>query len=548
MALKDKAEQALAPAEVAQARAALAAARGKQRLDVVLDARDPGALVRALPADELYFTIREIGLADAAPLVPLASLEQFRAFLDLDAWRHDRLDPHRALTWLRAARTGASHDPKSAARWRRKLSGIDRELLFFVLREALVVHELQEGVDPEIHSDRVVRTPDGRFAVEFLPEGAEYSALRGLLDDLYSDDPFQAGRLLSSLAWESPSELEESALRWRTGRLADLGIPALEEALSWFARPARRPAPAADPGVPERPPGFWLAALRTGSLLDRGAEALDPLERPALEAQIVTAAGAVLVADQVDVADPDAVRAAFEAARALLELGLAARLRADGLPLEGATAARVLGAVPVKLLFQEGFGRVLELRWRAERILEAGGAGTREAPLLDAPLGEALLALTLRRPRYYPGLEAPRAEWATPAAGAYASRAFLSEADLARAAAALELCEGLASLARSFGLAAEVSGPAAPRLTALYLTAAANERLGRPFTPAPIPAAELPAAIEQLGALDDARLAAAGQAGALLRELAAARAAELRRLADAGDVRADRVTDLVVAG
>jgi hypothetical protein len=545
MAAKDKAEQALAAAEVVEVRAALAAARGKQRLDLIFDARDPGALVRALPADELYFTIREIGLADAAPLVPLASVEQFRTFLDLDAWKGDHLDAHRALTWLRAARTGSGHDPKAAARWRRKLTGIDRELFFFMLRETLVVHVLEEGVDLDIQSDRVIRTPDGRYAVEFVPEGAEYSALRGLLDDLYSDDPFGAGRLLAMLAWEAPSELEETALRWRTGRLADLGIPSLEEALSWFARPPRQPA-VAEPGAPQRPPGFWLASFRKDSLLDRAAEALDPRDRPALEGQLVAAAGAVLVADQVDVADTDAVRAAFEAARALLELGLLARLRADGLPLEAGPAAQVLAEVPVKRLFQEGFGRVLELRWRAERLLKEGGAGTREAPALDAPLGEAVFALVARRPRYFTGLDAPRDEWATPAAGAFPARAFLSEDELARAAAALDQAAALLGLARSLGLAASSPGTPAPRLTAVYLTALANERLGRAFAPAPLAPAELPAAIAALASIDDARLSGAGEAGALLLALARTRAAELQRLADAGEAKAGRITDLLV--
>jgi hypothetical protein len=563
-------EKSLAPAEVVQARTALAAARGRQRLNVILDARDPGALVRALPADELYFTIREIGLADAAPLVPLASLEQFRTFLDLDAWRGGQLDPRRALLWLRAARSGAAHDPKSAARWKRKLNGIDRELFFFVLRESVVVHELEEGKDLDVHSDRVVRTPDGRYAVEFLPDGAEYSALRGLLDDLYAEDPFQAGRLLGSLKWEAPSELEESALRWRQGRLADLGIPPLEEALSWFARPPRTPAPAgseAEPGLPERPPGFWLASLASGSLLDRGADALDPLDRPALEGQLVAAANAVLVADQVDVADPDAVRASFQAARALLELGLTARLRAEGRPLEGAAAAEVLRDVPAKRLFQEGFGRVLELKFRAERLVKGGGAGTREAPLLDAPLGEALFALVAKRPRYSPGLEAPREEWATLAAASYAPRPFLSEAELARTAAALDQCEGLLGLARNLGLAVSLPGTPPPRLTAIYLTALANERLGRAFAPAPMRAGELERAVRALTAappepvvesparpepvegravIEDPRLAGAGAPGALLLELSRARAAELARLADAGELRPERVTELVV--
>jgi hypothetical protein len=552
-------EKALLPAEIVEARTALAAAHGRQRLNVILDATDPGALVRALPADELYFTIRDIGLADAAPLVPLASLEQFRTFLDLDAWKGDRLDPHRALTWLRAARSGSTHDPKAAARWKRKLDGIDRELFFFVLRESVVVHELEEGMDPEIHSDRVVRTPDGRYAVEFLPEGAEYSALRGLLDDLYAENPFQAGRLLGSLKWDTPSDLEESALRWRAGRLADLGIPPLGEALSWFARPAKARGPAAEAGAPERPPGFWLASLASGSLLDRGAEALDPRDRPALEGQIVAAAGAVLVADQVDLADSDAVRASFQAARALLELGLTARLRAEGRPLEGAAAADVLFDVPLKRLFQEGFGRVLELKFRAERLLKAGGAGTREAPLLDAPFGEALFALVARRPRYFPGLEAPREAWATLAAAAYTARAFLSEAELARTAAALDASEGLLALARSLGLAVSLPGSPPPRLTAIYLTALANERMGRGFAPEPIAAGELsravqalttarPAPVEGRAELDDARLTSAGAAGALLLELARARTADLSRLADAGELRAEQVLDLVVRG
>lgn len=537
-------EKHLAPTEVAAARAELAASQGKRRLDVILGAKDPGALVRALPADDLYFTIREIGIADAAPLVPLASVEQFRTFLDLDAWRGNEIDSQRALTWFRAARSGSQQDPKAAARWRRKLSGVDRELLFFVLRNALVIHDLREDPDPEIDGDRALRSPDGQFLIEFLPSGAEFSALRGIVDDLYAEDAFQAGRLLSTLRWDSPSELEENALRWRSGRLADLGIPSMEEALSWFARPPRTPP--TRPGLPGRPPGFYLATLASGSLLDRGMEALAPEDRPAVEGQVVAAANAVLVADKVDVADPQAVRASFLAARALLELGLEKRLREEGRPLDGAAAAEELAETPVKRIFQEGFGRVLELRWRAERILAGGGAGTREAPLLDAPLGEALFALSTRRPRYFPGLEAPREEWATVAAGAYPPRAFLSATELSRAGCGLDLCEGLLGLARSLGLAVSMPGTPAPRLTAIYLTALANERLGRAFAPEPIAAAEIPVAVAALREIDDPRLAGAGDAGALLLELARARAGELRRMGEAGELRAERVTDVVV--
>jgi hypothetical protein len=538
-----KEEKALAPAELASARAALAQARGRRRLDVVLDSRRPEALVRSLPADELYFTVRDIGLSDAALLVQLASPEQFKTFLDLEAWSGDRFEPRRALPWLRAARAGAQLEPRAASRWARKLAALDPEVLYLVLRDALRLHDLEQDPDPEFASDRFMRTPEGRYMIEFEVDGTEYLAVRGIVDDLYAEDAFKATRLLSAIRSEMPSELEETALRWRSGRLADLGYPSKEEALSWFARPPR--GPALPPGPPARPAGFFLATLGAGSRLERAAAAQPPEERELLEREVVAAANAVLVADAVDPSDVDAVRAAFEAARGMLELGLE-RLAGD----DPARATEVLAAMPVKRLFQEGFGRVLELKWRAERILAAGGAGTRSAPLLDEPLGEVVAALAAKRPLYHPGLEAPREDWGTPLAAAHPPRRFLSTADLARTGAALDLAEGLAALARSLGLdAVQPGGPLIPRLSTLYLTALANERLGRPFAPAPLRRDELPAAAAALAgdsSRPDPRLAAAGEAGALLAELARARAQELEPMVAGGALRPEHVSAVLV--
>jgi hypothetical protein len=427
---KEPRQKALAPEALREARVALAQARGRRRLDLILDAKDPQALVRALPADELYLTIRDVGLGDAVPLVQLASAKQFKVFLDLDAWSGSVFDPRRVLPWLRAARAGAHLDPKAAARWEKKLAALDREVLYLILRDAVRLHDLEEDPDPEFESDRFMRTPEGKYVIDFTVEGVEYAAVRGLLDDLYAEDPFKATRLLSAIRYEMPSELEETALRWRTGRLADLGWPPIEEALSWFARPPRTPAHPA--GLPARPGGFFLAALARGALLDRAAARLAPEERDRVEAEVVAAANAVLVADAVDPGDPDAVRSAFESARAYLELGLEKLAARDE---ERAAAALV--ETPLKRIFQEGFGRVLELSWRAQRILERAGEGTR----FGAPLDEALAALAARRPRYFPGLEAPRAAWGTVEAAAHEARHFRSSEELSRAEEALLLVE-----------------------------------------------------------------------------------------------------------
>jgi hypothetical protein len=528
MGLREKRETALAPAELARHRADLAKASGRRRLDLILDSRNPQALVRALPADELYLTIRDIGLADAFPLVGLASAEQFKVFLDLDAWRGETFEPRRAMTWLRAARAGALDDPKAAARWARKLSTLDKELLFLTLRSALLIHDLEEDEDPEIESDRFMRTPENKFIVEFLVDGNDYTAVKGILDDLYADNPFMATRLLSAIRWELDSELTETGFRWRNARLADLGIPSLEDAISWFARPPS--APASHPGAPARPPGFWIAAHPGAGLLDRAAARLSDDERDLLEPELMAAANAVVVADAIDPGDVESVTRALAGARALIELGLEQRAGADE-----AKAAEALGALPLKRLFQEGFGRILSLKWRVDRLFREHGIGTRDRPLLDPPLGEALAALSLKRPRFHPGLEVERSQWGAPALSAAVARPFLSSLDLTRATAAVDAAEGLVALAGKLGLLPKPGEAAEHRLSALWLTALANERLGRPLAPAPIPRSELRAASDAIhaGGVDHPSLAASGDAGALLASLAAVRAEELRATADA---------------
>jgi hypothetical protein len=420
---------------LAATRERLAAVPGRRRIDLILDAPDPVALVGSLPAEEIYFTIQEVGLADAVELVQLASPDQFRAFLDLGGWKGDQLEISRVLPWLRAGRAGALGDDEVTERWQKKLAALDPEVLNLILRESIRIHDLEADPDPEIQSDRFMRTPEGRYVVEFLVEGTEYLAVRGLIDDLQAEDPFRATRVLAAIRWELVSELTESAYRWRAARLADLGFPPLEEALSWFAAPPRtRPAREAPPGVPERAPG--LSRLEPGSLLERAAALLPGQERALFEAQLVAAANAVLVADGVDVGDLEAVQGAVEAARAYLTMGLEARAGQDP-----EAASRALAQSPLKRIFQQGFGRVLELKWRADRLFKDGRAGTPREPKLPPPLGEALAALARKRPLFFPGLLMPREEWGSPASAAHEPRHFRSTEELARAAEAVALAE-----------------------------------------------------------------------------------------------------------
>jgi hypothetical protein len=86
--------------------------------------------------------------------------------------------------------------------------------------------------------------------------------------------------------------------------------------------------------------------------------------------------------------------------------------------------------------------------------------------------------------------------------------------------------ERLLELGRSLGLA-PAPGSAPTTLATLYLTALANERLGRPFAPVPLGRGDLPAAARALEHVEDPRLTGAGAPGELLLTMARNRAAEL---------------------
>src|SRR5207237_10159046 len=94
------------------------------------------------------------------------------------------------------------------AKFREQLWSLDIELLALVLRRELRVHDLTEEEPPPPHNPGMAYyTPDRRFLLEFTGSG-EYEAVRQLIEDLYAQDPFGAGRLIESSRWELPSDVE----------------------------------------------------------------------------------------------------------------------------------------------------------------------------------------------------------------------------------------------------------------------------------------------------------------------------------------------------
>jgi hypothetical protein len=421
-------------------RRALAAAAGKEKLDLLLEAPDPEALVQSIPDQELYLALLEIGPEDAAEVVALASPSQFRHAIDLSAWprRDAGPQPSTVLRWLRLAREGAGHSDRASSRYRDKVAGLDAELLSLTLRRILQVHDLEEEADPPVQDyGRTYRTPEGRYLVEFL-EGTDYAMVKGLLDDLYGEDVLGTTRLLESLRWEVPTELEEMARRWRDGRLRDRGFPDVEEAAAFYARPpATKSAAAPGPGT--------AIAVPVANLLERALEELSGQERDRAEEGIVYASNAALVLNAVPADDFDELRDTLAGARSTLTLGLEI-LSGGDLQL----AARVLAERPIRQIFQSGMGEAYRLQARARRAAAAARLPQAQtATLLDPPLSHLVDSLSRVRPSI-PDPADPRKR-----------RALGGRAEVARVDEMLGEAEAIPALLGALGIVLSALGPMA---------------------------------------------------------------------------------------
>jgi hypothetical protein len=364
----------------------------KQRLEALISAPKAEALIQSVPPEQLYLDIQSVGLADTTDVVQLASPAQFQAFVDLGAWKADRLDHQALLRWIRAARG------PSADRFRAQVAGLDLELIESLLRTHTTIHDLEE--EPDLHAEGLtLDSADGRYRVVFLAEkSSDQAALRALLLDFMAADALGLSRLLESARWALPSELEEVAYGFRTARLTDLGFPDAETAKSLYARVPLPPPPA---------DGKASALAQRGRRVDLLASALDaltPEERERLEDELRTVVNAVLVDERADPGDPAAIRHASERARDTLELGLEY--------LSGANPAQAVEVVrqhTSRHLFQVGFSLALALKHRAERLARRPLVRVDGEYLLWPDAAEAVREL--RRPR---PLRALRVEGAEP--------------------------------------------------------------------------------------------------------------------------------------
>ncbi len=441
-------------------RAQLGRGRRLRRADALADAPDLAAAVRALPGDELYYVLHEVGLREGGDLLACATAEQLQVVLDFALWERDQLDPDSLADWLEAI---AAAPIESIGAW---IAGIDTELVGLILRRTARIYDVSQEGPPEEPEGTFYPTPDRLFVLDVLPIGPAADAAPDasgdcagvvirIVDALYRTDQNLARRLLVGARAESDAELEEMSYRWRQARMADLGFADYYEALEVYREldpasvqlgEATAPATGAAGG-----PVTEGAALRIPTALAermrdterspfaRAAQRLaagDEIE--GLRAALVTLTNRVLAADRVSPGDDEAVPAVLERLAATLDIAI------DRVaPGDDDRGAQALRTIPLVQLFRLGVTLIGKLRRLGLALRREGPFGPRGWALAEPDDAVVLTAVTRLRSMFPRLLDTP------PTAG---ERPFRSLADLARAAAAIERAAVAQAMLRGLGV------------------------------------------------------------------------------------------------
>ena len=314
---------------------------------------NPEAVIPLLPDAEFCYTCRTIGLADASWLLPMATEEQIVACLDLDGWNGLQVDPARLDAWLAAI---ASTDEETLLRAARSL---DPELIVIFLRSHVDVSlKPSEQDDPDWSPPDQSQTLEGQFYFVAKDSKDDLAPMLALLHALFRGDYWLYFRVIQAVREELPMENEEWALRWRTGRLEDLGFPSWDAAMRvyGFLRPDRL----ADLPKEEFTLDLDDASLPIGSpelpgtreserALFRATRALGAEERSAVFYALISLANHIAVADRMELGDPESLPVAIDKAAHFASDGLEFVAQKNELSLE-----ETLRRVSLERLFRVG--------------------------------------------------------------------------------------------------------------------------------------------------------------------------------------------------
>jgi hypothetical protein len=398
---------------------------------LVLDDRDDADLVIPQLASQTFVSMAR-RLHDESRLeliLPHATPDQLTSLLDLDAWRDDHIDVPRARLWLLAIADAYSGASKERGALAELIYAMDPEMWTLTLTpgtQVLVLDPNDDGSRDEAQDQlghlRTYETPDGFFVVG-VPDDDLGQMVLHTLHLVYADDLSEGRKLTLSIQAALFSELEEDCLRWRSGRLADLGFVRWEEAMKLFVGLERQAAAEQEPrdfayllsqADPEG--AAVVVAWRRGpELMRRVMDRLPDAEHGVRAREFLLLVNEVMAAQRFPPGDDALQERAIDQTQSTISLGLellgmtrldstASNPDASGSEttddLESFLAERVT-AIGLRDVFRVGYGALDRLRRAGLTLHKSFRVSlTAAGSLLDRPWGPAIASFV----RWYPEL------------------------------------------------------------------------------------------------------------------------------------------------
>ncbi|MDP6945626.1 MAG: DUF6178 family protein, partial [Myxococcota bacterium] len=202
---------------------------GMAALDWILDLADPEGFVSQLATGELYYAMQEIGVGDSHVLLDLATPEQILGIFDLDIWTGHEVQLDRWIHWIDIAR---NHSIDTALK---VVCATEPELIQLLFTRVIKVHGRDLDIDTVPDELQVIPSPDGHFWVTIPREHPLADRLHDMMKLMWAADMKRMLDVFQTARFELPNVIEETLLRFRSGRLEEMGFFTPGEALSVYA-------------------------------------------------------------------------------------------------------------------------------------------------------------------------------------------------------------------------------------------------------------------------------------------------------------------------
>lgn len=344
------------------------------RNEGLLSATDLAEQVADLAPLEAYYIVRDIGLGEALPILLALSPKQLETCVDLDCWSRHDFTADSLDEWLTAF---AVAGPEELAEAFFSLNYVVQ--LLYLAQTVIVFDPDTDEVPPEVEDGPIrAMTPDGFYLLELKTELVMKLHPFSVLDSLYQYDLQATHELLSEVRVDLSMQIEDEALRFRNGRLLDLGFVPPDEAVTLFAHPKRtavaRPKKTSAPVGPVSVPAIYKQGEFDGLFRQALALITDQDFLARLEQELVWTINTAIIAYGEKTQDTEQIVGIARRVRDTISLGLEALLYQDDPAcllgdLGPSKAVDLLNTWDINDLFKHGFVATESLQVKVKQAL-----------------------------------------------------------------------------------------------------------------------------------------------------------------------------------